>query len=337
MTALSRSAITGLAAALALLACTPRPAAVEVVASPAAPTRDVHLPSPGWLVWTHDEDGAVHTTLVDASSRPVAHADAMVTAIDGRLWALDRARATRDLTPCEDHLGADFGPSVEESLRLIPLDGDAEARSVVRGVFDSTGAKDDATPDVGVVTQTVDVIGSIGPYLFARNAQWAYSCGAHGAWYRTSQVVDLRTGREIDLDADDTVDAERTATERFVAMGQKDQSITTLWENGAPGPLVHAAVEPRLDDGRVGLVHVFLADACYACGGSLWRSYAVETEVPATPPRVVGDMTLPLPVSAFASEHVKAEAFGGFAEVPDVQAAAHVMASAPRIAPRPKT
>ena len=324
-----------LVSSIACGACSARPDAVEAVASPRGAGGAATVASAGWLVWTHADDGTMHTALVDATSKVVSEAPTMVTAVDGTLWALTRTRATRELQPCEGGFEHP-DPSVDEKVSLVPLD-DARPPLAIAPAFVDPGAASDDDTGVGTVVQTVDVVGSVGPYVFAHDAAWTFSCGAHGNWFQTAHVLDVRSGREIELAPTDLEAAERAARARFVAMAEADEGIGSLWEGGAPASVDRVALEPRLDGGRIRFVHVFLAEAPYVYGASEWRSYAAEAEVAAATPSTVRgeDTALPRPVAAYVGRLGKTAHFGGFSEVDDADAAAATLTNAPAIAPRP--
>ncbi|HEY8076421.1 MAG TPA: hypothetical protein VIF62_19990 [Labilithrix sp.] len=318
-------------ASILLFSCAPRRAPV-VVETPSAASQ-TKITSPGWLVWTHRDDGTMKTALVDSSGEVLAEAPSAVIAADGELFALARTRKTFDLAACEDGGGGGLGPSAGEVLSVVRLDADERARPIVRG-FDPRAEDGDA----GVVHQAVDVVGSVGPRLFTRDNVWTYACGAHGFWSQTSQVVDVTSASDVLVRPDDLEQASQAARDRFVAMAKEDDSIGALWQNGDPGEPQYAAFEPRFDAGQLHLVHVFLADAPYAFGNTKWRSYAVETEVPArVPPELAAALDVPAPVRVHASQLGKDDRFGGFSTVDDAQLAAHTLADVPRMAARPSS
>ncbi len=319
-----------------LLSCTPTREVVQATATPASnvPVRTA-TSAPGYLVWTRGERGTFHTVLLDETSKVLGDVDTMLVAADGHISALSRKSSSRVLPTCDPSgNSADMGPSSDEALSIVRLDDD-DSKMILKAYFARPAGEHDyeQIADTGTVTQSGDVAGSVGPYLFLEDSIWQYGCGAHGMWGQSSVVVDVRTGAEVKLDVAEKPEA--AARAQFVKLAEGNDGLDSLWENGNPGDLQHVAIEPRLVNGQFGLVHIFVAGVPYAFGNSHWSSYAIDTEVPATPPRELKDHLAMAPaVAAYAAKLGPKEAFGGFSEVEDVFAATRAFGRARPIDPR---
>ena len=252
-----------------LVSCTPPREVVQATATPASavPAR-VQASTPGYLVWTRGEHGALHTVLLDETAKKLGEVDTVLLAADGRISALVRTSASRQLPSCDPSGGsADMGPSAEESLGLVRLDDD-ESRTIMKPYFSRPGGEHDSDQiqEIGTVTQSADVAGSVGPYLFLDDSIWQYACGAHGLWSQSSRVVDARSGAEVKLSAVTGDNGEAAARAQFVKLAKDNEGLDSLWTGGDPGEIQHVAVEPRLTEGRFGLVDIYVAGVPYAFG-----------------------------------------------------------------------
>lgn len=131
-------------------------------------------------------------------------------------------------------------PSSDESLALVRLD-DGRRSTLIPGFFahPPEGWVPGEPRDEGSVRQGVDVVGSVGPYLFVRDRAWMYGCGAHGFWKQTAHVIDVRDGSEPKVAPDDEEAraAEAEAGARLVKVAKDNELYELCWSEGGPASL----------------------------------------------------------------------------------------------------
>jgi hypothetical protein len=115
---------------------------------------------------------------------------------------------------------------------------------------------------------TLDVVASLGPYVFTRGATSIDACGAHGSVIGRAAIVDVVTGRGVAALAPDEIAALRPAAERQV-IGERGRKDDLGWTDRPD----YATSEPTWRAGRRAFRHLFYAHDCYACSNGAWSDY----------------------------------------------------------------
>jgi hypothetical protein len=272
----SLSFATLFAIAVTDLACqATRPASSVAVVAPAAPTRGAPAPRlPVILVWTRTAGGGARTWTLDQAGSVVANADEVRIAVRGALWAWREtpvAIAT-DACPRFDDAGNELPPGpppspgkgVRATLERVGGGGVDEVVAAGSG----EGAEQ--------IEQSVELVATVGPYLFLRESTFAYTCGVHGnmgAGYRVwdaehAAVVwdSAERGREektgLDLGSDPLV---LTARPLALAALGSDQDVTGFKnEDGSIDVHLTQVVPSYGRDAELALDLQFTAFTCYA-------------------------------------------------------------------------
>jgi hypothetical protein len=264
---------------IALAACSPLRAPAtspEVVIARAvgAPLPPVSAASPDALVWTLDDAGAPTTRWLtadgDAGYRELGTAPAILIASGADLWRWGTKTEAVQTVGC-DHLGNQPGEGA--ALRaFVERVGSGERVEVVA----PSDARGDVT-DVNELQQSASPVGSVGSYLFVKEAVYAYSCGAHGSTGVSLTTWDLeaRTRGELLEPAERAaIDGNEAATAR-TQLPPFDAALTPE-DVAYQGPLVGYGAH-----GWLHVDHAFTTFACYACSDGEWSSYSTSVRIPA--------------------------------------------------------
>lgn len=301
---------------LVVLSCAaPRPSLVSAAAEDAAP-RAALAPTaavPAVLVWSEPREPAkeevgdvetgarakdqARTSWLDPSGNVTSEQSGVTIAIDGGLWAFDVTRNKRASHGCPE-ADLHLSPSWLDAASLVSAS--PKATRPLRPSKDGGADDDGETP---VVEKTITLAGSVGPYLFVRDYEWVFGCGAHGSWSTVPRVYDARTGSEaaLDLGTDARSGSAAAQADKQIIAAITSLALATPWN---AGPVQYVATEPRVSDHGIALAHVFLGGVPYAFSASSWSSYAVDTEVPAAVPEELAPyMKVPPAVAAFIASH----------------------------------
>lgn len=274
---------------VALAACEARPTSIDAsrpdakaerstVASPrteasTAPADPIlHAATEGAaIVWATDADG--HTTSYwlerspanggfDALERPGI---AIATERSLFVWHEEAARLALYLDCGRDRTDrrTGWGDGVTAGLRSLADDRFTEvvAPAHERG------------KEAAELTQRVEVEGSYGPYLFVREVQWDYSCGAHGGSTHQFLVWDAER-------------RERATLHGEFELADIAHDLSALFPQ-EPDGLLEMPSEVRVTrfgpdftaSGRVAFEYQLTGDTCYACGDDEWDSYTQSVQV----------------------------------------------------------
>ncbi len=240
------------------------------------------------LVWTQDGDGHRRTWTVDDAGQVMASADGVRLAAGESTWAWTEApsplptHACPTLDDAGDEVPGSPEPPPGRGLRvtLEPVGGGARASQVVVAPANDPGAQE--------LEQGVELMATVGPYLFVRSSIYAYACGAHGSTADSFVVWDATRGSVVWSSSDDesapsqqewTVEAPRDGAVAALAAqddvkmfadesGRIDASLTEIVPSFGPGA--------RLD-----VRYQLTAFTCYACGDGQWSSYSKSTRADA--------------------------------------------------------
>ncbi|UJR79531.1 hypothetical protein [Sandaracinus amylolyticus] len=269
-------------AALALVACGARSPANDPIATPA--------PERGWLVWSE-----ARTTWIDSDGEAHAERPGLVMAAGTSLVAIERERETIVLPTCDqleqDDTGAPGGDQGTRT-RLVAVEVATGARRVLLEALDAEG--------LASLEHDLVPVASLGPWLFVRERAERFACGAHGDVEVAMRVIDVRTGSRAELELGPTSDLRARARDALLAEGEGAIETPLELEDVEP-----VASVPVFDAGHVVMDHVFVAEACYACGDGEWSSYTRATTIrdPRVPAAIAEDAALPEPVARWIAAH----------------------------------
>lgn len=223
--------------------------------------------SAAWLAWGERGDGVAETRWLDARGTELASRDGIVIAHGGALYRLETETERPRLPTCEQLESEEAESPRGERARLVRA-------SLVElgGSRRITLAEPAETSGEASVEQEVELVASLGPYVFVRSSIASFACGAHGNVQAFIQAIDLTTGAAIELLS--PRDEERTAA-------LADRALLALTAEGGDAldvPIDAASIRraaslPALERGRVVTEHVFETDVCYACSDPSWSSY----------------------------------------------------------------
>jgi hypothetical protein len=288
-------------------------------------------PEPRALVWTTAPGGARQTWKVDAAGAALARYDEVRFVAGGRVWAWHEEPEEVETTPCEndDESGGEAfaagPPPTGKGMRatLARVDG---ARSEFAGV----AGVDNVVEVVAVaggdgaqeLQQHVELVATVGPYLFVRDSTYAYTCGAHGnvAFAFTVWDAERHTNVGVGL-ADGAVESEERALASKALAA--DDDVSAFAENGELEVELTELVPTYGQEAQLSLAMQFTAPSCYACSDGAWSSYSKSTRraAPMIPDALRAWAVAPDGVQAFARAHPEL-AVGGWSELPIIASAA---------------
>jgi len=143
------------------------------------------------------------------------------------------------------------------------------------------------------------IVASMGPYAFLFTSAYSYSCGAHGNRVASFLVMDVRTGRAVDLVG--LMGGEplvaQVAPQARAAFHARPDSLGTPFE---PDSVRVTMVAPVWRRGSLALLFQFTSEACYACSDGAWSSYFVSEWIPTpvVPPDLRSWAAAPDPAAA---------------------------------------
>jgi hypothetical protein len=301
-----------LMAALALPACAPtaRPAVTTEIAraQPVAPETEAPATGPEVLVWTTagEGEGAKASTHWIASTtggyREIAETAGVLVGAGDAVWRWEERAEKVTTTPCKD--GNPLPAGAGEATRITGARlGSAERVDIV---------KPPRSIDANELRLTATPVGSVGPYLFVREEQYMYGCGAHGMTGVTLSVWDL-AGRA----SRDALAPEELQKAQGSERAEARQKLAQEEEVALDAVNFVAAVPRYTRRGTLEVDYAFTTFACYACGDGAWGSYTRATAVQARalPARLRAYERAPAAVGAFLAAHPD-RALGGWSLVP---------------------
>ncbi len=275
--------------------------------------------SPRLLVWTVNEDGERMTWTLDEDGEPADLRDGVHIAARGGVWAWHETVEKLATTACPTYgdngveQPAAEAPAPGTGVRITLEREDAAGRTELVAPEGDEGAQD--------LEETVDLVASVGPYLFIRESTYAYTCGAHGNVGVSFRVYDAERGADVWTSGDEGrfVDLAAMARESTRARSELlvDDDVAVFATDGAL-PVDFTAIVPSYDtDGALEIGLQFTAATCYACSDGAWSSYTKSTTEPLVdlPAALRPWAAAPAGVGAFLRDHPTLT-LGGWTRLP---------------------
>jgi hypothetical protein len=287
-------------------------------------------PEPRTLVWTTGPGGARQTWKVDAAGAAAARYDEVRFVAGGKIWAWHEGPEEVETTPCEndDESGSEASaavpPPVGSGTRATIARVDAARTDVGRApsVEDVVEVVAVAAGDgAQELNQHVELVATVGPYLFVRESTYAYTCGAHGNVAVAFTVWDAERQANIGVGlADGAVESEERALASKALAA--DDDVSAFAENSELEVELTEIVPNYGHDAQLSLAMQFTAPSCYACSDGAWSSYSKSTKrvAPLIPDALRAWAVAPDSVKAFARAHPELTV-GGWSDLPPPGAA----------------
>jgi hypothetical protein len=291
------------------------------------------------LVWTKRRGNPPQTWTIDRTGAVIARDDGVRIAANGKVWAWREAPREIGTKACPryddngNELPADETPPLGSGLRatLERVDG-GEAIEIVP-VANGEGAQD--------IRQSVELVATVGPYLFVRDATYVYACGAHGNVGVGFRVWDVERGAVV-WDASDEVSSpfvhgpiENDARAQAVGSLAADEDVVAFAENGAIQASLTEILPSYSAGAELRVVLQFTAPTCYACSDGDWSSYSRSSRqtTRSIPQMLRAWTTAPPAIRAFVDAHPDL-VVGGWSDALPAGPAASPPSTAVRNGPR---
>lgn len=293
-------------AALAAISCRPRQAADSVLLGEAIAHDRASEPVQDILVWTFDprREPSTHWLRGNrAGGGILASREGLVLTAGEGVWDLSWRDVDVPLCDCDRWNEADLEgncpPSEDVAIASIPVLTDLVSGEEILPIEAPDTEPEDGPVDVELQYH-VDLLTSVGPFLFFRYGQHGLGCGAaHDTWAEEFLVFDLAAGEPTDL----LTDAEREAVnegERAEAYEQIRADNLVAVEG--PDDLDLTVIEPVMVPG-MGLAfrYQFTASSSFADSDGNWGAYSRSVVVPASevPAALQPYMLLPPALASF--------------------------------------
>jgi len=297
------------------LAAPPTP--IEAPVEPRLNANAATAREPRSLVWTTDAAGGRRTWTVDGAGSVIGRADDVRVVAAGRLWAWREEPEAIETTSCGHD--AEEGSDASAESRLPPgrglratiatADG-AGAGQVVEVVVPATG---DGAQEI---EQRVDLVATVGPYLFVRESTYAYTCGAHGNVVASFTIWNAERQAAVDVDIVDLPIVSEAQARAATALSV-DEDVKGFAEKDEPEIALTEVLPHFSHDAELTVDLQFTAPTCYACSDGAWSSYSKSTTRTARGvPAALRAWATPTPgVRAFARAHPEL-VIGGWSELP---------------------
>jgi hypothetical protein len=202
-----------------------------------------------------------------------------------------------DLKGCAHFDGTPAVPSKGSIMlaNLVNSKGD-----VLQKVVDSSDSEGEEIEDL---QHHVELLGSIGPYLFIHESSYMYACGAHGGEMASAMVWDAESGKTVDLWPElPGKDKLADIAKRKIAEAE-GEDVEQGEDSAKPEPAQFWPVYG--DRGALRLDAQFAQWACYVCSDHQWSSYTRSATVPTDwmPERMRTWVTPPVVVKEFLEAH----------------------------------
>jgi hypothetical protein len=252
-----------------------------------------------FLVWTRDSDGRATTHRLDNAGRELETVDGIFVATGAGAWQWREDPLVIETRPCErfDEAGEllpsePTAPGEATRASLLHVAGGAE-QVIVEPTADTEGAAE--------IQHGVELVASVGPYLFIRESTYAYTCGAHGNTGVSATLWDAVQGTSI-APPDDMGSIEGPLAKAIEELSDEDDDIFPVNESTVT---MTELVPTFAKDGALELGVQFTAPTCYACSNGGWGSYTKSAIEPAAamPSLFVPFAHPPEAVRAFATSH----------------------------------
>jgi len=226
------------------------------------------------LVWVRNDAGQTRTfrLAADGALRVLEERDGIVLATThGELtWQSDEKEI--DLDGCEQLDGTPKAPT-KGAVTVANL-VDAKGH-VVQKVVDTHNTEGG---DVNELQHHVELLGTMGPFLFIHEQTYVYACGAHGGTMASAFAWDAEQGKTIDLmrALPSNEKLAREAKRKLDEVDDASDGADEDTEKPEPTQLVPVYGER----GALRLDVQFTRSACYVCSDGLWSSYTRSALVP---------------------------------------------------------
>jgi hypothetical protein len=258
-----------------------------------------------FLVWTREDDGCAETHRLDATGRELETIEGILIATPTGTWRWHEEDRPVRTAACEryDDEGAlltapESEPGSATRATLEPVTTGAE-QVLVEPPADADGAED--------YRHRVELVASVGPWLFVRESTYVYACGAHGTTGVEATIWDASSASRVPRPDDlGSLDEPRTlAMQRLTEDGDgfpPTDETTSLTE----------LVPTFAADGSLRLGLQFTSTTCYACGRGNGGSYTKSEIVDAkrVPDMLAPYADTPRAVRAFAAANPGVELRG---------------------------
>jgi hypothetical protein len=228
-----------------------------------------------FLVWTRDDEGRAETHRLDASGRELETIDGVLVATEAGTWRWREQDRPVVTSPCEryDDEGALLtAPEPEPgSATRVTLEHTTSGAEQV--LVDAPAGADGAED----FRHGVELVASVGPWLFVRESTYVYTCGAHGTTGVEAMIWDVSTGA-IAPRPDDVGSMSAPRASAMKLLTDDGDGFPPTERTTYLTELVPAFTK----DGALRLGLQFTATTCYACGrgnaGSYTKSEVVDAE-----------------------------------------------------------
>jgi len=252
------------------------------------------------LLWVRKVEGGQTRTYrlaAEGSLRILGQQEGIVLATSQGELAWQPKDHEIDLSGCEHVDGSPPEPKKGSVMTAHLLN---EGGQVVQKVVEPNLL---AENDVDDLQHHVNLVASIGPYLFIHESSYVYACGAHGNEIDAAMIWDAESGKTIDLWSQ-LPDKDKLATEAKRILDVEEDTVPTGDEQSAhPEPAQFIPVYG--DRGALRLDAQFARWACYACSDQEWSSYTRSAVVPTNwmPEKMRAWVTPPVVVKEFLEAH----------------------------------
>jgi hypothetical protein len=164
----------------------------------------------------------------------------------------------------------------------------------------------------------VELVATVGPYLFVRESTYAYTCGAHGNVGAAFTIWNADRQAAVDVDLVDLAIASE-AQARAASVLSSDEDVKAFVEKDDEPEIALTEVLPHYRrDAELAIDLQFTSPTCYACSDGAWSSYSKSTTrtARAIPTALRTWETPTAGVRAFARGHAEL-VVGGWSELPD--------------------
>ncbi|MDC3955704.1 hypothetical protein [Polyangium jinanense] len=247
------------------------------------------------LIWGKQDDGLPATYRVADDGRVLGEEPGIVIATSRGELVWREREAEVKLGGCEGGTPPEnLEPGTVTHAWLAPRDD--QARQVIVDPGDDGAG-------VGELSHHVELLGSVGPYLFVHEDVSVFSCGAHGNTVANFKLWDAEAGKEIDL-MRHLPNKEALARRAEPMLDEGDMDPEEARKHEAIPDLVQ--IFPVYGErGGLRIDAQFARDDCYACSDGLWSGYTRSVILPSEsmPERFAPWSTPPVAVVKFLQSH----------------------------------
>jgi hypothetical protein len=262
----------------------PRVAPAVAVPTPSAPSHA--------LVWTQDGHGHRRTWTVDEAGGVLESEDGVRIAAGGLTWAWKET-----VRPVKTHACPTFDDAGNEMPGTEQPSPGRGVRVTLEGVGAGEGASQTVITPVkdshaSELEQSVELMSTVGPYLFVRTQVYAYACGAHGGvgdqfvvWDADQRRVVWSSSDSVKAPSQQDWTADAPRAKAVAALAAQEDVKMFADESGHITPSLTEIVPSFGPGARLDVRYQLTAFACYACSDGAWSSYSRSTRVdaPRTP------------------------------------------------------